>query len=100
MRSASREWFQQDKAPNLDAQQEAILENIVNFVVGGKLARSWVVGGAREIWLAQGRSGDGEGVDRVRLAVGTATSTAASSSFLLGAGELVLRVGTRMTATR
>jgi hypothetical protein len=42
IRKAARDWFHQDKARNIDDSQRAVLERIVNFVVGRKHARSFL----------------------------------------------------------
>ena len=42
VRKAARDWFHQDKSRNIDDGQRAVLERIVNFVVGRKHARSFL----------------------------------------------------------
>jgi hypothetical protein len=42
VRKAARDWFHRDKARNIDIGQRAVLERIVNYVVGRKHARSFL----------------------------------------------------------
>ncbi len=43
LREAAREWYEKDKAPNIDENQERFLRTIIEEVIGERRARSFLL---------------------------------------------------------